>query len=154
MDYKDYNRFEFPKEWVKIAMSRNSLSMAALVYDSIKKQKHSGVFPHPELIDTMLNVLKNILYEEYGWQQEQLDKLQNKFEELNKYYPTSQPEGTIEVRMSSNDLLNGKEGQQEKRGKNKKVFIKKEFIKALFRIIFEITIYWLALIGLITLLGF
>ena len=151
MDYKDYNKFEFPKEWIKIAMSRNSLSMATLVYDSIKKQKHSGIFPHPELIDTMLNVLKNILYEEYGWNQEQLDNLQSKFEELNKYYPTSQPGGTIEIRMPSNAPLNERRELQQKG--EKKSFITKNHIKSAFIIGFEIIVYWLALIGLITLLG-
>lgn len=193
-DNNDGNEFQFPPEWEGVAHSRDPLKMANTLYDNLKKQKHSGIIPHPDTIKYIIHTLKGILYREYEWDVEQLEELEEKFKELNKYYPTSQPPGTKEVTLpyppmlgnilrknelsdiflglvpigniqnlppnekhfnffpgkKENNLVEVTEINRENNlEKNNKWKITKNIIK----VVFKVAIYWLALIGIITLLG-
>ena len=182
-NYNDNNNeFQFPPEWEGVALSRDPLRMANTLYDNLKKQKHSGIIPHPDTIKYIIHMLKGILYREYEWDIEQLEELEKKFKELNKYYPTSQPPGTKEVILPNipmlDDILQKNELSSiylgivpmgniqnllpnEKHNNNffpekKENTLKKrkwKIVKNIIKIIFNVAIYWLALIGIITLLG-
>ena len=184
------NEFQFPPEWEGVALSRDPLKMANTLYDNLKKQKHSGIIPHPDTIKYIIHMLKGILYREYEWDIEQLDELEKKFKELNKYYPTSQPPGTKEVILPNipmlDDILQKNELSSiylgiipkeeyrklakqsnpnllpnEKHNNNffpekKENNLKKRkwiIVKNIIKIVFSVVIYWLALIGIFTLLG-
>ena len=188
----DNNKFQFPPEWEGVALSKNPLRMANTLYDNLKKQKHSGIIPHPDTIKYIIHTLKSILYREYEWDIEQLDELEKKFKELNKYYPTSQPPGTKEVILPNipmlddilqkNELPNiflglisvdnnykklvkqmnpelfsdGKHNNNFSSEKKENTLEKNSkwiIVKSIIKIVFKIVVYWLALIGIFTLLG-
>ena len=177
-DNDDNNsEFQFPPEWEEVALSKNPLRMANTLYDNLKKQKHSGIIPHPDTIKYIIRMLKDILYRDFEWSVEQIFELENKFKELNKYYPTSQPPGTKEVILqnipmldsflqknkSSNihfglisvpvDKWNNIISEKKENNIEKKKNNKWKIIKNIVEIAFKVAIYWLALIGIFTLLG-
>ncbi len=163
--------FRLKPEWEQVALEKNPQKMANALYYDLKQQKHSGIIPHPDSIYRMIDLVDDILYKEYHWNNDQLKEFRDGFNELNKYYPTSQPENTIEItlpysaimdnRINRDNILplhisstpwnnSSQQNRELPKKQEKRVW---RIIKDVIQVAFKIVVYWLAINGLVTLIG-
>jgi len=166
--------FHLRPEWEQAALEKDSQKMANVLYYDLKQQKHSGIIPHPDSIYRMIESVDDILYREYHWNDDQLKKFREEFSELNKYYPTSQPENTIEITLPYSAMMDNRINRDhilplhisprnnkcpQQNSGTVEIISKKEekkiwtITKDVIQVVFKIVVYWLAINGLVTLLG-
>ena len=75
--------FRLKPEWEQGALEKDPQKMANGLYYDLKQQKHSGVIPHPDSISRMVDLVDDILYRDYHWNNDQLKMFREKINELN-----------------------------------------------------------------------
>ncbi len=161
--------YRLKPEWVGIANDKDVFRMASALYFDLKQHKHNGVMIHPAQVEEMVAFVQKVLYSDYDWSEEEIGNLGKEFIELNKYSPTEMEESQITpiIKAMMPQLMKGfnlipPNGEQEfettsvhmefvrhkPKKKNKWGFIKDEAVS-----IFKMIICWLALLGLLMLLG-
>ena len=161
--------FRLKPEWEQGALEKDPQKMANGLYYDLKQQKHSGIIPHPDKISRMVDLVDDILCRDYHWNTDQLKMFREEFNELNKYYPTSQPDNTIEITLPYSAMMDNRinrdhilpiysmsrnnlsqQNRELPKKQEKRVW---RIIKDVIQVVFKIVVYWLAINGLVALLG-
>lgn len=161
--------FHLKPEWVEIANDKDVDRMAGALYFDLKQHKHNGAMIHPSQVEEMIHLVQKVLYTDYDWNEEEVSNLGKKFIELNKYSPTEMEESQLSpvIKAIMPELIKsaalapsimgpghgtGSIHMEFVRHKPKK-FSKWIFAKNIVVSTFKIVVYWLALLGLLMLLG-
>ncbi len=153
--------FRLNPNWEPIANDKDVLGMANAMYADLKQHMFSGVMIPQESISQLMYIVKKVLYADFGWNKEELEALNDKFVELNKYYP-EEVEGNPEIpsaalMVAPNLIPSGimhrmgnvhMEVVKNKRDKSDLLRVKEIVIGLV-----EIVVCCLAIIGLLALIG-
>ena len=158
-------------EWITLADAHDAQGMAHAMYTDLKKHYYNGVLIPPEAIKKLMETVVSVLYSDHEWSEEDIAFLENKFKELNQYYPTETAEEDIPevlkavlpqlmksgmaVVPSGAIVPSGQVGQVHMEFVRHKPRKQRRWDKAktIVGAIFKTAVYWLALLGLLTLMG-
>jgi hypothetical protein len=169
----DNGNFRLNPDWEEIATQKNVLAMANALYADVKKYFYDGKYIPLEDVNELVDLVKEVLKSDYNWTEEQIEDLKNTFDDLNKYYPKNIqdieiiPEGLRNILQQIQGrgivafpVVGGDTSSQPapihvefKRKRKRKKSRKIEFVWYSIKAFFRVVIYWLAILGLLTLLG-
>lgn len=73
-------------EWIALADTKNIFGMATAMYSDLKHHYYNGTFIPPEAIKDLMNTVKAVLHSDHEWSDEEVKALEDKFTELNQFY--------------------------------------------------------------------
>lgn len=169
--------FSLRPEWVSLAEAHDAFGMANAMYTDLKHHYYNGMFIPPEAIEKLMEAVVSVLYSDHQWSEDDIGVLESKFSEFNQYYPKEVEGADIPevikailphlmkngdcVFPSSDSAMPGAMmpsvgtshvHMEFVRHKSKKQR-RWDKTKTIVSTIFKTAVYWLALLGLLTLIG-
>lgn len=148
-------------DWEPIANEKNVFGMANAMYADLKQHMFGGVMIPQESINELMFITQKVLHADFGWSEEELRALGDKFTELNQYYLDETEESHIFPpsalmvipHLGQNGLIPGTTHIHMEIVRKKKDRSGSLHVKEIIMGIVEIAVCCLAIIGLMFLIG-